>query len=59
MNDMEDKVKNILTQHNCRFIKMLSECRVLWMNKNGAIRDDDIFTLANMTESAWDFWAAS
>ena len=53
---MEKRAKKILQIHDCKFIKMLSECRVLWENKNGIIRADDVLTLANMSETAWDFW---
>ena len=55
-DDMEEQVKMILQKHNCKFITMLSECRVLWQNQNGIVRDNDIFTLRNMPESAWKFW---
>lgn len=53
---MEDRAKAILEKHGCEFIQMLSECRVLWKNRNNVIRDDDIFVLSNMSEKAWKFW---
>ena len=54
---MEERAKNILKMHGCKFLRMLSECEVLWENKNGIIRHDDIFVLNNMGETAWEFWA--
>ena len=53
---MEERVKGILTRHKCKFITMLSECRVLWENQKGIVRDDDVAVLSNMSESAWQFW---
>lgn len=53
---MEEKAKFILESHGCKFIKMISECRVVWKNANGIVRDDDIAVLYNMSESAWLYW---
>ena len=54
---MEELAKQILQSHECKFIKMLSECTVLWENKVGTIYEDDIAVLYNMTDPAWDFWS--
>lgn len=54
---MEERAKNILNKHGCTFLRMLSECRVLWANKNSVVREDDIFVLSNIPEDAWNFWA--
>ena len=53
---MEERVKSILQKHGCEFVSMLSECRVLWKNQKGIIRDDDVFTLFNISEIVWNFW---
>lgn len=53
---MEELAKQILESHGCKFIKMLSECTVYWEDKLGNTYVDDIATLYNMTDSAWDFW---
>lgn len=39
---MEEQAKFILTIHGCKFIKMISECRVVWENACGIVREDDI-----------------
>ena len=53
---MEKKAKEILEQHGCKLVSMISECRILWQNKNGIIRTDDVAVLSNMTDEAWKFW---
>ncbi len=46
-------------RHGCKFIQMITKCRVLWENQNGIVREDDIAVLSNMTEAAWDYWKVS
>ena len=53
---MEEKARTILEKHGCELICMLSESRVLWKNRNGIIRDDDVATLFHMTETVWQYW---
>jgi len=53
---MEERVKVLLEKHGCEFVKQLTECRILWKNQVGAIREDDVSVLSCMCEKAWDFW---
>lgn len=57
MNKFEKVAKEILKKHDCIFIGMISECRVLWRNKYGYVSSDDTFVLNNMGTDAWDFWS--
>ncbi len=52
----EQKAKEILQKHNCKFIKMVSECHVLWENQSGNTYCDDLAVLEHMTDDAWKFW---
>ena len=54
--NMEERAKSILESHGCKFIKMISECRVVWENACGIVRDDDIAVLNNVNESVWSYW---
>ena len=54
---MKERAEKILKQHNCEFISMITECRVLWRNQSGTVMSDDIAVLANMSEDAWLFWS--
>lgn len=54
---MEEKAKELLLKHGCKFIKMLTECGVVWENKIGIVRVDDIAVLSLMTTEAWEFWS--
>ena len=53
---MKSHIENILSSHGCKLIKFISECRILWENQSGIIRDDDIFVLSNMSDKAWKYW---
>lgn len=55
----EKEAKEILEKHGCKFIKMKSECTVVWENCIGVIRVDDIAVLRNMTDEAWEFWKSN
>jgi hypothetical protein len=54
-----EQVINLLESHECRFIRSLTENSILWENKVGIVRSDDIFVLNNMTENAWKFWSVN
>ena len=53
---MKKEAKEILEKHGCKFIKMESECTVVWENCIGIVRTDDIAVLRNMTDKAWNYW---
>ena len=57
INAFENEAKEILSKHGCKFVRMISECRVCWKNKNGCSYTDDIAVLRMMTEEAWNFWS--
>lgn len=57
MSNFEKFARKIIEKHGCTFIKMVSECRVLWKNKCGYESIDDIFVLNNMDDGAWEFWS--
>lgn len=57
MNNFEKPAREIVEKHRCTFIKMVSECSVLWENKCGYRSITDIFILKWMGESAWEFWS--
>lgn len=57
MSNFEKSARKIIEKHGCAFIKMISECRVLWRNKCGNEFVDDIFVLNNMGDCAWEFWS--
>lgn len=54
---MKERAVSILNAHGCELISMVSECTVVWKNKIGIIRTDDIAVLSNMSDSAWEFWS--
>lgn len=54
MKNEKEAIK-ILQDHDCDLVMMLSECTVLWKNKAGIIRCNDLWVLRNMSESAWNF----
>lgn len=54
---MKDQAVKILNAHGCELVNMVSECTVIWKNKAGIIRTDDIAVLSNMSDSAWEFWS--
>ena len=54
---MKEHAIKILNAHGCELIDMVSECIVVWKNKVGIIRTDDIAVLSNMSVSAWEFWS--
>ena len=56
MSVFEKEAKEILENHGCEFLGMISESRCLWKNKIGIVRSDDVAVLKLMSESAWDFW---
>lgn len=45
MSEFEKSARKIIEKHGCTFIKMVSECRILWKNKYGYESIDDIFCL--------------
>ena len=55
-NCFEAKAKKLIGSHGCEFIGMTSECSVVWKNKIGITRVDDIFALSMMSDTAWEFW---
>lgn len=55
--NMKDQAVRILNAHGCELVDMVSECTVIWKNKAGIIRTDDIAVLSNMSDSAWEFWS--
>lgn len=54
---MNERISALLEKHGCKLIKMVPECGVIWENKKGIIRGDDIAVLSNIPESAWEYWA--
>ncbi len=54
---MEERAKKILEKHGCEFISMQSECSVLWKNKKGIVRQNDVSVLFFMTDAAWEYWS--
>ena len=49
----KERAKRILDRNGCKFISMASETTVLWQNRSGIVRSDDIDNLANVVE-AWN-----
>ena len=59
MNKFEKEARALLEKHGFSFVKMISETVVLYENKVGIVRADDVFVLRHMTEKAWKFWGVN